>query len=223
MENQNQKEYEYFEKTVKLFNENKLTRNIIRNTSKPVFDRFQDWIHNNIAEFSTRVMMNNQIDVLRRMKYGVCCTCTNIIDMYNSIDIFDLDFDITNTKWVQHQYGLTIIYKLYKINENGNKIKKLFSYDSEGHMHYYPYKENVICDECVDKKEKKVKENYLKKQMKKTKCKETESICSICIDPIIIDEKQIQLKCSHAFHPKCISEWTNRKSNCPCCRFDIVV
>jgi hypothetical protein len=222
MASNNDKEQKYFEKTVQLFNENKLTTNILLNTSKPVFDLFGQWILYNVSELGKKPMFANQIQILRRMKYGICHSCTHIIDLYNSIDILDLDFDIADTKWEKRQMGSTVIHYLYKIDGNGKKIRKLFSYNKYGHMYYFPYKKNVICNECAEKNEKKEKESQMKKQMKKSKCKVAETVCSICIDPIVLYDKQIRLKCSHAFHPGCITEWTAQKSNCPCCRFDIV-
>ncbi|KAI3940549.1 hypothetical protein MKW98_008862 [Papaver atlanticum] len=45
--------------------------------------------------------------------------------------------------------------------------------------------------------------------------------CSICLQGLNVgDEALLILKCSHAFHQKCMSEWLRRKVNCPLCKYD---
>ncbi|KAI3940888.1 hypothetical protein MKX01_012941 [Papaver californicum] len=67
--------------------------------------------------------------------------------------------------------------------------------------------------------------NDIKKHMKKVTVLDDEEVCSVCL----LDmnggggdgDGAVVLKCSHAFHEKCILEWSKRKLNCPLCRHEI--
>ena len=42
--------------------------------------------------------------------------------------------------------------------------------------------------------------------------------CSICLEPYNVGETLTQLNCNHIYHLQCISDWLQRKPNCPLCR-----
>ena len=46
--------------------------------------------------------------------------------------------------------------------------------------------------------------------------------CSICLDTIEIDEKEIiKTDCNHYFHKECLKEWFSKSLSCPLCRKDL--
>ena len=45
--------------------------------------------------------------------------------------------------------------------------------------------------------------------------------CTICIDDFEEGERVIELPCKHAFHPKCITPWLKKSSECPNCKTKI--
>lgn len=49
-----------------------------------------------------------------------------------------------------------------------------------------------------------------------------EQSCSICLIDFERGEKLLQLPCKHLFHEECITRWTERHTNCPNCRHDIL-
>tara|TARA_B100001093_G_scaffold355537_1_gene340118 strand:- start:626 stop:1063 length:438 start_codon:yes stop_codon:yes gene_type:complete len=53
-----------------------------------------------------------------------------------------------------------------------------------------------------------------------------DKICSICLEQYTIEDKIIQLNCSHIFHRKCIESWFKDKDKnkkvCPLCRIIII-
>ena len=47
----------------------------------------------------------------------------------------------------------------------------------------------------------------------------SDATCSICFENLITDNDDWVLRrCGHAFHRKCLAEWSKRKSECPICR-----
>lgn len=48
-------------------------------------------------------------------------------------------------------------------------------------------------------------------------------ICSICIDPIELDETALTLSCFHVFHQKCALDWLSKKPECPDCCISLIV
>ena len=42
--------------------------------------------------------------------------------------------------------------------------------------------------------------------------------CSICLDDFKVDQRVLELRCSHYHHVSCITEWLSRASTCPDCR-----
>lgn len=46
--------------------------------------------------------------------------------------------------------------------------------------------------------------------------------CSICYTSFESDNLYVSTPCGHNFHKKCILKWLQIKSNCPCCRTDIL-
>lgn len=42
--------------------------------------------------------------------------------------------------------------------------------------------------------------------------------CSICLEKFKVDDKIIQLKCSHKYHTQCITKWFDKDKSCPICR-----
>ena len=42
--------------------------------------------------------------------------------------------------------------------------------------------------------------------------------CSICLEPFVITDKSITLKCGHKYHTHCIIDWLQRDNICPLCR-----
>ena len=49
----------------------------------------------------------------------------------------------------------------------------------------------------------------------------TNVICPICLDEQFKSENWTKLRYEHDFHHKCITDWFNKKRNCPTCRIDI--
>ena len=48
------------------------------------------------------------------------------------------------------------------------------------------------------------------------------NICSICLEPFILQDKVIILKCKHGYHEDCIKHWfENGNRTCPMCRENI--
>lgn len=45
--------------------------------------------------------------------------------------------------------------------------------------------------------------------------------CSICIVDFDTDDEVVELNCKHIFHLSCITEWCQRKPDCPNCRLPI--
>ena len=42
--------------------------------------------------------------------------------------------------------------------------------------------------------------------------------CSICLEPFVISDKSITLRCGHKYHTHCIIDWLQRDNICPLCR-----
>jgi hypothetical protein len=86
----------------------------------------------------------------------------------------------------------------------------------------------AYCGACKIRKAETRLNCRLSKKIKQIVCNsdntgsEKDCVCSICIDNIEINKQQIKLRCSHRFHPDCISQWTTRKTSCPCCRKEIL-
>jgi len=40
-------------------------------------------------------------------------------------------------------------------------------------------------------------------------------VCAICFEPIKNNEKIVELRCQHLFHPECSKEWVVEKKRCP--------
>ena len=47
-------------------------------------------------------------------------------------------------------------------------------------------------------------------------------VCSICLEEYKKNDKLVQLKCKHVYHPGCINDWLDRQSSCPICRSEII-
>ena len=45
--------------------------------------------------------------------------------------------------------------------------------------------------------------------------------CSICIDPIAIDDEAKTLPCNHFYHSKCILKWLGQRNFCPLCQSEL--
>lgn len=65
------------------------------------------------------------------------------------------------------------------------------------------------------------------KEKKEGKCCEslnpsTNDSCAICLLDYTIGDKLTSLPCFHKFHKKCVSKWLELKSDCPCCKFDLL-
>lgn len=50
----------------------------------------------------------------------------------------------------------------------------------------------------------------------------TKMICSVCIDPIELDDTALTLSCFHVFHKKCAIDWLSRKPECPECCISLI-
>ena len=46
--------------------------------------------------------------------------------------------------------------------------------------------------------------------------------CSICLDKYVINDKLIELSCTHNFHESCILPWIKDHNTCPHCRRNII-
>jgi hypothetical protein len=184
------------------FMANKLTSNIINhNTSRDTYDSFRYWLLN-IGKFEID-HNKKQIHALSFLGIGLCWgSC------YNLIDVNDIVLG-RNTKWYTSQNGG---WNIYDTDTN----QKIFTYPDFGCI--------ATCDGCKERtkiKKQQEQKKQLKKLMKKSRCNE-DICCSICIENIETNTHQIKLKCSHRFHPDCITQWTNRKTSCPYCRKDII-
>ena len=42
--------------------------------------------------------------------------------------------------------------------------------------------------------------------------------CAICQQKIQNDEKIVELKCQHIYHPECAKKWVLENKKCPVCR-----
>jgi hypothetical protein len=48
---------------------------------------------------------------------------------------------------------------------------------------------------------------------------ETEKmVCAICFEVIQNNQKIVELRCQHLFHPECSKDWVVEKKRCPVCR-----
>ena len=57
----------------------------------------------------------------------------------------------------------------------------------------------------------------------KTKCKDKETECSICFNPVYM-KSVTYLPCTHFFHTNCFNEAIHNKLyTCPLCRFDLTL
>jgi len=187
---------------IQLFYDNKLTKNILTyNTSKTIWVEFHEWIHDNFEELNLLTMLPNQIQVLRMMYVGLCGCCNKLIEIQDIVDT-------TNAYWCGPNYWKD--WDLY------DEIKKKYV------LNYRVSGVVGVCEPCITENRIKIRNKELKKNMKKSRCKQHDYCCPICMDDIEFETHQIRLKCKHAFHPTCISEWTSHKSTCPCCRSDII-
>ncbi|KAI3890926.1 hypothetical protein MKX03_013109 [Papaver bracteatum] len=59
----------------------------------------------------------------------------------------------------------------------------------------------------------------IESHMKKIVVLDDDEVCAVCLQDMKVGT--VFLKCSHAFHHKCISEWSTRKPNCPLCRHNM--
>lgn len=71
--------------------------------------------------------------------------------------------------------------------------------------------EFIQCD-LIKYKPKPSQEQQKQLQQQQQQC------CVICIESFNKKQKLIQLNCKHAFHSKCILQWTRTKKNCPLCQ-----
>jgi len=191
------------EQLIQLFYKNKLTSNILKyNTSKTEWMAFCNWIRENFDEINLHTMLPNQIQVLRIMYVGLCRCCKHLIEIDDILDTSNACWSSTPNYWGD--------WDLYDEVNN----RRILNYDVSGVI--------GTCDTCKEENKIKERNKELKKNMKKSRCKQHDYCCPICMDNIEFETHQIRLKCKHAFHPTCISDWTNRKLNCPCCRSDII-
>lgn len=190
------------DRLIELFYANKLSRNVILyNTSSTAFGLLYDWIHENFDELNLITMSPVQIQVLRIMYIGLCGCCKQLIDFNDIMDTEDTRWSSTPNYWKD--------WDLYDENHH--------------HILNYPVTGIIgMCESCIEKEKINKRNKELKKFMKKSRCKQTDYCCPICMEDIEIETHQIRLKCKHAFHPTCISSWTTHKSTCPCCRSDIL-
>ena len=70
--------------------------------------------------------------------------------------------------------------------------------------------------------------DYKVNKILKTKTIKTEDMktllnqCSICLEPFILQDKVIILKCKHGYHEDCIKHWfESENQTCPMCRANI--
>jgi len=70
--------------------------------------------------------------------------------------------------------------------------------------------------------------DYKVNRMLRTKTIKTEhmktllNLCSICLEPFILRDKVIILKCKHGYHEDCIRKWFSENNvTCPLCRENI--
>jgi len=179
---------------------NRLSANIINhNTSRDTYDSLRDWLIDHRDEF--KIPHNRkQIQALSFLGFGLCECCNNLMN----IDDIVLE---RNTKWYESLYGGWNIYDI-------DTDEQIIRYPESGVI--------ATCYTCEEMNKIKEQKKWLKKILKKSTCKDEDICCSICIDNIEINKQQIKLRCSHRFHPDCISQWTTRKTSCPCCRKEIL-
>jgi hypothetical protein len=53
------------------------------------------------------------------------------------------------------------------------------------------------------------------------KLEEANRKCMICLEDFKSKEKVTALPCIHFFHTQCITEWIERKNECPVCKFEL--
>jgi hypothetical protein len=46
--------------------------------------------------------------------------------------------------------------------------------------------------------------------------------CSICLETYKVNDKIINLDCSHSFHKDCLKIWLSKNNTCPQCRENII-
>lgn len=63
--------------------------------------------------------------------------------------------------------------------------------------------------------------NKLRIKKLKIKINKEQVECSICFDPIKLEEKIYRIPCEHKFHIICINSWLDDNNTCPLCRLDV--
>lgn len=48
---------------------------------------------------------------------------------------------------------------------------------------------------------------------------DNDTICAICLDPIIGIQSKLRCRCIKGFHPQCLARWLQLSLSCPTCRF----
>jgi len=49
--------------------------------------------------------------------------------------------------------------------------------------------------------------------------KQTSELCPVCMGPLCEDD--LEARCGHVFHKKCIVNWLSRSNTCPMCRSEV--
>ncbi|XP_041764794.1 E3 ubiquitin-protein ligase MPSR1-like [Anopheles merus] len=79
--------------------------------------------------------------------------------------------------------------------------------------------QEVYCD-FVTTAEEHFRPNYDRIQLKRLSVLNL-SMCVICRCDIKYNNQRRALKCDHAFHAKCIKQWTSFQNICPICRIEL--
>ena len=104
------------------------------------------------------------------------------------------------------------------INQEQNFLKIVLESHDFDHIGFYNELNYITSNEkYLCEIEKYTESKYSNKFI------QNDSMCLVCLSDIEQNTQNYMISCGHYYHKKCISDWLDKKKNCPLCRKNCMI